>query len=284
LSHVEAGLYERLVEPFAGSAAVTLAAAKWKKFRYFKIGDRLEPLVRLWQGIIDDPESIASEYERLWKRERKRPIEEFYDVRSQFNVDRDAAKLLYLLARCVKNAVRFNPSGEFNQSPDKRRTGTHPDAMRKELFEAHRLLHGKARTVCADFLEVFKAAEPGDFFYLDPPYQGTSGGRDSRYIGGVTRERMIEGLNVLNGREIPFILSYDGSCGDRTYGDRLPKEIASRILLDVGRSSQATLNGRDHVTIESLYVSNNVIPAAADDRRMDLREFEEQLSMTQLLL
>jgi DNA adenine methylase len=284
LSHVEAGRYERLVEPFAGSAAVTLAAAQGKKFRRFEIGDRLEPLVMLWQGIIDDPESIASEYERLWKRERERPIDEFYDVRVRFNEDRDPAKLLYLLARCVKNAVRFNPSGEFNQSPDKRRTGTHPDAMRKELFAAHRLLHGKAQTVCADFLEVFEAAQPRDFFYLDPPYQGTSEGRDSRYIGGVTRDRMIEGLNILNERGIPFILSYDGSCGDRTYGDRLPREIASRILLDVGRSSQATLNGQDHVTIESLYVSHNVHPATEDDRMMGLREFDEQLTMTQLLL
>lgn len=284
LSHVQTGRFDRLVEPFAGSAAVTLSAAKWKKFRHFLIGDRLEPLVRLWQAIIENPESIADEYEHLWKNERNRPIDEFYDVRSQFNEDRDPAKLLYLLARCVKNAVRFNPSGEFNQSPDKRRTGTHPDAMRKELFAANRLLHGRAQTVCADFIEVLRRAEPGDFFYLDPPYQGTSEGRDSRYIGGVTRERMIEGLNVLNERDIPFILSYDGSCGDRTYGDRLPREIASRILLDVGRSSQATLNGQDQVTIESLYVSHNVVPATSDDRMMDLRQFDEQLSMTQLLL
>jgi DNA adenine methylase len=284
LSHVETGRYERLVEPFAGSAAVTLAAASRMRFRRFEIGDRLEPLVRLWQAIIDDPDSIANEYERLWKLERIRPIDEFYEIRSQFNEDRDPAKLLYLLARCVKNAVRFNPSGEFNQSPDKRRTGTNPDAMRKELLAAHRLLRGKARTACADFLELFEAAEPGDFFYLDPPYQGTSEGRDSRYIGGVTRERMIEGLNVLNGRGIPFILSYDGSCGDRTYGDRLPRELASRILLDVGRSSQATLNGQDQVTIESLYISHNVMPATTDDQMMNLRNFDEQLSMSQLLL
>ena len=94
---------------------------------------------------------------------------------------------------------------------------------------------------------------------------------------------MIEGLNVLNGRAIPFILSYDGSCGDRNYGDRLPRELASRILLDVGRSSQATLNGRDHVTIESLYVSHNVIPATVDDQTMSLHEFDELFSMTQSL-
>jgi DNA adenine methylase len=283
LSHVEPGRYERLIEPFAGSAAVTLAAASSMKFRRFEISDRLEPLVMLWQAIINNAEGIANEYESLWNRERQRPIDEFYNIRSEFNEDRDPAKLLYLLARCVKNAVRFNPSGEFNQSPDKRRTGTRPDLMRRELLAAHRLLHGKARAACADFLEVFEEAQPGDFFYLDPPYQGTSEGRDSRYIGGVSRKRMIEGLNVLNERGIPFILSYDGSCGDRTYGDRLPRELASRILLDVGRSSQATLNGQDHVTIESLYISHNVIPATGDDRTMGLHEFDEQLSMMQSL-
>ena len=47
LSHVEAGRYERLIEPFAGSAAVTLAAANSMKFKRFEIGDRLEPLVML---------------------------------------------------------------------------------------------------------------------------------------------------------------------------------------------------------------------------------------------
>jgi hypothetical protein len=63
----------------------------------------------------------------------------------------------------------------------------------------------------------------------------------------------------------------------------LPRELASRILLDVGRSSQATLNGQDHVTIESLYVSHNVTPATVDDQTMGLHEFDEQLSMTQSL-
>jgi DNA adenine methylase len=174
----------------------------------------------------------------------------------------------------VKNAVRFNPAGEFNQSPDKRRTGTRPETMRKELVGAHRLLQGKTEAVCADFLGLVQKSVPGDFFYLDPPYQGTSDGRDSRYIDGVTRSRIIEGLNVLNERGNPFVLSYDGLCGDRTYGDRLPNNLASRVLLDVGRSSQATLNGEVHITIESLYISHNLVPAAQDETVMKLREFE----------
>ena len=273
----------RLVEPFAGSAAVTLAAARFERCERYVLGDKLPPLIALWKEIIQNPTPVADEYQELWWRERKRPIDEFYKIRSEFNQDERPAKLLYLLARCVKNAVRFNPSGEFNQSPDKRRTGTRPDLMRRELIAAHRVLHGKAEAVCADFMDLFHSSRHGDFFYLDPPYQGTSEGRDSRYIGGVTRERIIEGLTVLNERGTPFILSYDGSCGDRTYGDRLPLQLARRVLLDVGRSSQATLNGKDHVTVESLYISHGVVPAGTDETVMTLRHFERRPLVTESL-
>ena len=256
LDRVNPGQYQRLVEPFAGSAAVTLAAAAKGLFSFYLIGDSLAPLMRLWQSVINAPEEVAENYEALWYRERKKPIDAFYEIRAEFNRDQDAAKLLYLLARCVKNSVRFNPSGEFNQSPDKRRKGTHPLTMRKELHSAHKILKGRCRAVSGDFLSLIADAQEGDFFYLDPPYQGTSDGKDQRYFAGVSRSRMVEGLEMLNARRVPFILSYDGFCGDRTYGQPLPPSLARQTLLDVGRSSQATLNGRADVTVESLYISH----------------------------
>lgn len=278
LSHIPANRYARLVEPFAGSAAVTLAAASRTKFPSYVIGDVLESLIRLWKIVIDRPKEAADEYEALWHRERRKPIDAYYEIRSEFNADRNPAKLLYLLARCVKNAVRFNPSGEFNQSPDKRRTGTRPHLMKAELFAAHRILAGKCHVVHADFFSLFLSAEEGDFFYLDPPYQGTSEGRDQRYIAGVSRDRMIEALTILNEKGIPFILSYDGFSGKRNYGDPLPSTVAHRILLDVGRSSQATLNGRDDVTIESLYVSH-LIPVSRKNTMLSLEDFAGQTTL-----
>jgi DNA adenine methylase len=278
LSYIPSSRYSRLIEPFAGSAAVTLAAASQTKFSSYIIGDALEPLIRLWQLVIDDPKEAADQYETHWNRERQKPIDAYYEIRSEFNVDRDPAKLLYLLARCVKNAVRFNPAGEFNQSPDKRRTGTRPQLMRVEIFAAHRLLAGKCQAMHGDFLSLFLSAQEGDFFYLDPPYQGTSQGRDQRYIAGVSRDRMIEALTILNEKRIPFILSYDGFCGERNYGDPLPSTIAHRILLDVGRSSQATLSGRDDVTIESLYVSH-LIPVGRETTTRSLESFTEQATL-----
>jgi DNA adenine methylase len=232
----------------------------------------------LWQQVIDDPEQIASQYEVLWNRERKRPIDEYYKIRTEFNTDRNPAKLLYLLARCVKNAVRFNPSGEFNQSPDKRRTGTQPKTMRAELDSAHLLLRTRSRAITTDFMALFENARLGDFFYLDPPYQGTSEGRDQRYFKSVSRERIVRGLTLLNEKEIPFVLSYDGSCGNMDYGEPLPFDLADRVQLDVGRSSQATLNGKDHVTIESLYISR-CLQYSGTHAPLPLAHFSPQASM-----
>ena len=262
----------RLVEPFVGSGAVTLAAASQKRFSSYVIGDALEPLPRLWQAIVENPAPLAEQYETLWHRERERPIDAYYEIRSEFNEDQAPAKLLYLLARCVKNAVRFNPSGEFNQSPDKRRTGTLPKSMKAELFAAHGVLASKCHAVNADFMAFFLQAQEGDFFYLDPPYQGTSDGRDQRYISGVSRDRMIAGLSILNEKQIPFVLSYDGSCGERNYGKPLPDALAQRVLLDVGRSSQATLSGRDELTVESLYISH-ALSSNCGATTLSLRDF-----------
>jgi DNA adenine methylase len=278
LAHIPPGRFSRLVEPFAGSAAVTLAAARGQLFKSYLIGDFLEPLALLWQGIIDEPEEITNGYEELWDRERRNPIAEYYKVRNEFNADRHPTKLLYLLARCVKNAVRFNPSGEFNQSPDKRRRGTSPSTMRAELFSAHRLLNDHATSRYSDFRQLLASCVEGDLVYLDPPYQGTSEGRDQRYISGVSRKDLIEALEALNEKRIPFILSYDGFCGDKEYGAAIPLHVAERLLLEVGRSSQSTLNGGTDQTIESLYVSHS-LALFKGEQRFSINHFSPQAQL-----
>ncbi|MBV9145390.1 MAG: DNA adenine methylase, partial [Acidobacteria bacterium] len=199
MSFVPPGRFVRLIEPFAGSAAITLAAAKRNLFRKFVIADVLKPLAGLWREILTDPNGIATAYEKLWESQKQAdPILRFNQIRASFNRDHDPAKLLFLLARCVKNAVRFNPSGEFNQSADKRRRGTHPTTMAKEIYSAHALLTGRCEVLCGDFRDVLAIAGEEDLVYMDPPYQGTSIGRDRRYIRGVERASMIDLIEGLN--------------------------------------------------------------------------------------
>ena len=167
-------------------------------------------------------------------------------------------KLLYLLARCAKNAPRFNRQGGFNQSADRRRRGMHPDKMRNELRCAARLLVGRTTADCLDFETATEDAGPDDLIYMDPPYEGTTTGPHKRYHQGLDRHRLVSALERFNERGVPFLLSYDGHCGEKTYGEPLPDALAVRTELVAGRSTQATLLGRDDVTTECLYLSKNL--------------------------
>lgn len=241
-----------LYEPFAGSLALSLAAAAGERAEHFVVGDSLAPLAELWGAVVNRPDEIAAAYETLW-RQVGLP-DPYFAIREAFNTDREPAKLLYLLARCVKGAVRFNASGGFNQAPDRRRRGVTPDRMRRHIEGASRLLAGRAAVLSADFEMTVASAGPADLVYLDPPWQGTTTGKDRRYATGLPRERLLAALGTLQARRVPFLLSYDGKTGDRTYGEPLPASLGLRHLeLDGGRSTQATLLGRSARTIESLY-------------------------------
>ena len=247
---------ERLLDPCAGSGAVTLAAARQGRADRYLMGEALVPLARLWQEILARPEVLADRYASLWTRGAA-DSRAFYDrMRAEFNADQEPAKLLYLLARCVKNAVRFNGTGEFNQSPDRRRLGMHPRKMRAELQGAHRLLHGRTEMVAGDLADLCERATQRDLVYLDPPYQGTSGSRDRRYVAPLDLSEFVGVLERLRARKVRFLVSLDGRSGDRTYGRVLPRELGLvRLELFAGRSSQATLHGRAANTVESLYLS-----------------------------
>jgi DNA adenine methylase len=254
LRHIS-GDVDRFIEPFAGSAAVTIAAAHRGLAAAYLFGDSLMPLVDLWGLVLQRPAELAERYRALWVGQREGDRDYYDAVRSRFNSESDPAALLYLLVRCVKSAVRFNAAGEFNQSPDRRRLGTHPDRMAATIFDAHLLLGKRAQVRCADFEELLDEAGPRDVVYLDPPWQGTSGRRDRRYHEGLDFDRLVGGLERLRSRGVRFLVSFDGSNGMRKYGRKLPRELGlRRIALRAGPSSQATLSGRRAMTVESLYL------------------------------
>ena len=99
-------------------------------------------------------------------------------------------------------------------------------------------------------------ARVADLIYMDPPYQGVCGQRDQRYLPKVDHNEFCEQLRVLRKNNIDFIVSYDGRTGDKAYGEPLPASLGLLHLeIHAGRSTQATLLGRNHVTYESLYIS-----------------------------
>ncbi|MBI1257896.1 MAG: DNA adenine methylase [Chloroflexi bacterium] len=251
---------ERLIEPFAGSAALSLAALFHKKVEKVVIGDSDIALAALWRKIITSPLELADAYSTIWY-EQLGQERSFYDlIRLEFNATHRPDYFLYLLARCVKAAVRYNANGEFNQSPDNRRKGTHPDTMKKNILATSKLLNGRAIAQHADYRELLDRATQEDIVYLDPPYQGVCKNRDPRYKEKISFDNFVSSLNTLNARNISFIVSYDGRTEEKTYGNFLPHFLGlTHIELDAGRSSQATLLGRDAKTFEALYLSPALI-------------------------
>lgn len=250
-----------LYEPFAGSAAVTLLAASRRLAKHYVIGDSLEDIINLWDMIINKPKEAADAYENMWFEQMTSGFDYFNRIRASYNQDRDPIKLLYLIARCVKNAVRYNKSGDFSQSVDKRRLGMHPSKMRENINQSSNLLRGRVTLVAGDFKDCIRKATARDLVYMDPPYQGTTYGRDRRYFEQLQREDLADALRSLNRRNVPFLLSYDGMLGGVEYGQSLPEDIeARRIFLNAGRSSQLTLIGKAAITVESLYMSSNLSP------------------------
>ena len=255
--------FNRLLEPFAGMAAITVATAQERRADEYFINDINEPIIRILQAAIDCPSELIERYTAVWAKQfeySKGHIEHYYHIRERFNSgDESAENMLYLLARCVKGAVRYCRNGKFNQSPDKRRHGTNPKSIASNVYAISNLLKGRTSFSAVDYLHIFELAEPGDLVYMDPPYQGVSNTRDNRYFAGVGFDDFSNSIRILNQKGVDFIISYDGECGDREYGNELPQSLnCTKLLLNAGLSTQATLLGKRNITYEALYVSEGL--------------------------
>lgn len=268
---------DTLYEPFAGSAAITLAAAAHKRARHFHINDLNKPLVDLWKAIVNTPDKLADEYGMLWHEQMADPKAYYRKVRDEFNLTGRPDCFLYLLAQCVKASVRYNANGEFNQSPDNRRKGAAPKTMREQVLRASSLLKGKTTFSSKNYRDIVLHADKNDLVYMDPPYQGVCGNRDSRYLAGVQFCEFVEVLEKLNARRIRYIVSYDGRTGNKVHGVRLPEHLnLTHMELDAGRSTQATLLGRDDATVESLYLSPSLTDELASSKKIRRLAHSEQ--------
>jgi DNA adenine methylase len=235
-------------------------------------------LAELLGLMINHPHELARFYKELWEKQLPDSLEHYYRVREDFNRTRDPRLLLYLLARCVKGAVRYNADGLFNQSPDKRRHGTRPDTMRRNILGVSALLRGRTVISSLDYRDVLANVAQQDVVYMDPPYQGVCGERDSRYYAGVPFQDFTTELDKLNRRNIRFVVSYDGHTGAKQFGKPMPKDLdLTLVQLEAGPSTQATLLGRKATTVESLYLSPKLTQEMGARGTIHRRRETEQL-------
>jgi DNA adenine methylase len=242
----------------------------------FWINDAHRPLIELWRAIIQHPDDLSNHYARLWNDQLGQEREYFDLVRDRFNQAHQPADFLYLLARCVKAAIRYNRNGEFNNTPDNRRKGALPTEMRRRIDRTATLLGNRTRLSAWDYRKVLAKCSEKDVIYMDPPYQGVCGNRDQRYAPKVDHVEFCAEIKKLVDRQRRFVISYDGRTGNKVYGERLPDSLGlTHLEICAGRSTQATLLGRDDVTYESLYVSPALIGCVGSN----VRESQCQMSL-----
>ena len=259
-----------LIEPFCGSGAISIAAAAHGLAKRFWLNDLNGPLIALWEEILQRPNELSKSYERLWKEQHLDKRAFFLGIRDEFNAAHRPHHLLYLLARIVKGSVRYSAEGLFNQSADNRRSGMRPILMQRQILGVRALLVGKTTLSAVDFREVVAEAAKEDLIYMDPPYQGTSYTRDHRYCRGLSYDEFADALQAMNDRGLSYMASYDGKTGEKSHGKPLPRSLSlTHLHISAGRSSQATLLGDKHETVESLYLSPALVDRLNDGQRRD---------------
>lgn len=255
----------RLIEPFCGSAAVSIGALQSKKVNQAVLSDLNRDIINLWEAVLKTPEELSQGYEVVWRGQFDKegiapdPKGYFNLVRNRYNEapvdERSASDFLFLLNRIVKAALRYSSKGQMNQSADGRRVGAKPSTVAQRIRESNALLRG-SEAIHRDWIEALEVATDTDVIYLDPPYQGTTETRDVRYVSGLSVEAFEEGLRRANKRGLSLIVSYDALVGPATYGRPLAPQL-NLLGFDVitGFSAQGTLLGRRQEAHETLYVS-----------------------------
>ena len=237
-------------EPFLGGGSVLGTQAH----RRAVVGDTIGELIDIWNAVKNDPDHAAKEYSARWSRLQGEGHTAYYDVRASFNESRNPHDLLFLSRTCVNGLIRFNKAGDFNNSLHHTRKGINPARFESIIKRWSDVVQG-ANFVHADFEETLSKARPGDVAFLDPPYVGTRG----RYLPtDFDYPRFWQCLERLNGAGVRWILTLDGSAGERQYeSETVPADIyVRRFALATGSSPfSRVMEGRvDHVR-ESVFMN-----------------------------
>lgn len=156
---------KRLIEPFAGSAAVSLAL----DFDAYLLNDTNQDLIGLYRVLktekLEFVRFAQSFFTGAFNQEEK-----FYDLRTEFNASNNAvekaALFVYLNRHAFNGLCRYNRKGEFNVPFGRYRKPYFP----KEEMLAFIAKSDRFELMCGDFQAALNSAETGDVIYCDPPY------------------------------------------------------------------------------------------------------------------
>ena len=83
------------MEPFCGSAAVSIAVAARGRAKEFWLNDFNKPLAELLALMVNGPKELGKFYEELWRADHEDALEHYYQVRESFNRSPNPRLLLF---------------------------------------------------------------------------------------------------------------------------------------------------------------------------------------------
>lgn len=158
-------------EPFIGGGALffELAALGLLPPRV-RLADANPNLVDVWKVVRDDVEGLIA---RLIEHKARHDEAHYYAVRAavpEAPVDR-AARVVYLNKTCFNGLYRENSRGGFNVPMGRY---LNPEIADAPNLRACAVALRGVEVACAPFAAVEAAVHPGDFVYVDPPYDPLS--------------------------------------------------------------------------------------------------------------
>lgn len=156
---------KRLIEPFAGSAAVFLNT----HYNAYILGEENKDLIDLYSYLQTEGEPFIHYCKALFIPENNNEAT-YYALRKQFNESTDsrirAALFLYLNRHGYNGLCRYNLKGIYNV-PFGRYTKPYFPYQEMQHF-IKKIQHVKL--IHCDFRETFKHVGHNDLVYCDPPY------------------------------------------------------------------------------------------------------------------
>ena len=160
----------RHVEPFAGGAAFFFGRAPKRAL----LCDVNAALIAMYEAVRDNVDEVIKALRPL---SADHNADHYYARRDRYNQDLQlskserAALFIYLNKTCFNGLHRVNRRGEFNVPIGRYENPRILDDEGLRLA-SQRLQAADLR--CDGFESLLKTARPGDFIYLDPPYEPVS--------------------------------------------------------------------------------------------------------------
>ena len=221
----------RHVEPFLGGGALFFARAPERAL----LCDINRDLIGTYEAVRDDVHAVIAQLKRLsrghgedgYYQERER-----YNARAHKSRAERAAQFIYLNKTCFNGLYRVNRRGEFNVPMGRY---ANPNIADSETLLAASAALRQADLRCTPFESLLSEVRPGDFVYMDPPYEPLS--RTANFTNyaqdGFSQDKQTELRNVfreldrrgaklmLSNSDVPFIRDlYRGFEIERVYAPR----------------------------------------------------------------